>query len=307
MTNKEKAIELKDTIYQLYSKEGRSISYIASLLRINRKVLSTSIQEWGFEKDRSKRHLTPSNQKFLNKNRQLIKARLDKNVTISNIAEELGVPCDYLKRTIINNDAVLLKAKEDYLKRVTLLAKSRRDNTLQNSALNYVSEFPLDEEWRKILGYSNYEVSNFGRVRRLAKRYGAYYLLTPSTNIKSGRPYVTLVGDDGKQRGLQLSRLVAFAFVDGYSDVAKTVNHKDGNVTNCSADNLEWVSQSDNNKHAYDVLGRVVNRHKTNYNILYKGTYEFKTVAAFSRFLGKSETQVRRYLEEPEKHDIKLR
>ena len=40
--------------------------------------------------------------------------------------------------------------------------------------------------------------------------------------------------------------------------------------------------------------------------ILYKDKYEFKTVAAFARFIGMSETQTRRYLDEPEKHDIKL-
>ena len=39
MTNSEKAELLKDTIYQLYSKEGRSKSYISRLLEIDRKIL----------------------------------------------------------------------------------------------------------------------------------------------------------------------------------------------------------------------------------------------------------------------------
>ena len=40
--------------------------------------------------------------------------------------------------------------------------------------------------------------------------------------------------------------------------------------------------------------------------IIYKDKYEFKSIAALSRFIGISETQVRRYLETPEKYNIKL-
>jgi hypothetical protein len=39
------------------------------------------------------------------------------------------------------------------------------------------------------------------------------------------------------------------------------VNHKDGNRSNNNLDNLEWVTYSENHKHAYRVLGRKVNNH----------------------------------------------
>ena len=86
-----------------------------------------------------------------------------------------------------------------------------------------------------------------------------------------------------------------------------TVNHKDGDVTNNKSENLEWVSQSENNIHSYDKLNRKKNVSKPlSFYILYKDCYKFKTVSAFARFINKSETQARRYLKEPEKHDIKL-
>lgn len=106
---------------------------------------------------------------------------------------------------------------------------------------------------------------------------------------------------------LKIHRLVAHAFCEGFSEIRNTVNHIDGNKFNNKASNLEWVSQSENNKHAYTALSRPVNIGKPiDYIISYKDKYQFKTVASFARFIGKSETQARRWIEEsPEKHEIK--
>ena len=54
---------------------------------------------------------------------------------------------------------------------------------------------------------------------------------------------------DGKYHKYYVHRLVAEHFVDGNDE---TVNHKDGNTTNNHASNLEWMSMSDNNKHAQE-------------------------------------------------------
>lgn len=47
-------------------------------------------------------------------------------------------------------------------------------------------------------------------------------------------------------------RLVAMAFVKGMVS-GKEVNHIDGNKRNNAASNLEWVTKSENQLHAYKI------------------------------------------------------
>ncbi len=50
-------------------------------------------------------------------------------------------------------------------------------------------------------------------------------------------------------------RIVAELFIPNPLNLPQ-VNHKDGNKKNNHVDNLEWVSASDNRKHAFRELGR---------------------------------------------------
>lgn len=303
----EKAEMLKSSIAHLYSKEGRSISYISKLLEINRKTISSKIKEWDLPEPEPKHYLTPSNQKFLNKNRNLIKSRLDNGISVANIADELKISRYSLYKTFICNDAVLKKSHEDYINRKRTKTKNRLDDLKNQSSNKYGFENLENEIWKPILGYNGYYVSNKGRVKHYIKKYDDYILLTPTPNKDNGRMYISLQVNNTR-KNLILARVVAHAFVNGHDDKHNTVNHKDGNIQNNNSDNLEWVSQSENNKHAYAVLHRSkVNFKRYKFDkIVYKNKYEFKTVAAFARFINKSETQARRYLDEPDKHEIKL-
>lgn len=98
-------------------------------------------------------------------------------------------------------------------------------------------------EWREVVGYPRYQVSNEGQV--IGPRFG---LMHPSISVK-GYCYVTL--DDRKNKFVH--RLVAEAFL-GPSD--KQVNHKNGVRSDNRVENLEWVTPSENQKHAFAVLGR---------------------------------------------------
>lgn len=113
------------------------------------------------------------------------------------------------------------------------------------------------EEWREVPGFDGkYIVSNMGRVFATGggskRRCG---LVRPSI---SGKGYLGVaLSKNSSPVNLKVHRLVAEAFVPGKSDVHNQVNHIDGNKTNNCADNLEWVSQSENMLHAYRMLGKV--------------------------------------------------
>lgn len=304
ISQKEKIELMQSTISQLYEKEGRSISYIARLLDVDRSNLSKQIHAWNMEQANVS-YLTPSNQKFANKNRQLIISRYDNDVSENRIAAELHVGRDYL-RNIVKHVPELREAQARYVKRCEEKAAERKQDALDASRMEYDYEEIPGEIWKDIIGHDGYQVSNMARVRHYAKRYKRHHLVKPARNVKTGRFYVK-VGD----KNYQLARLVALAFVPGHSKENDTVDHKDTDTDNNVAENLEWVPQSVNNARAYKN-GRKANKaYQANgrfKKIVLDGKYEFKTIEALARFLGVSPTQTQRYLskETPCPHDFKL-
>lgn len=303
MNNREKIYLLKDTIYKLYTLEGRSKSYIAKLLGLNRTMMTSIINyEWKFEMNTSKRYLKPSNQKFANKHREFIISRLNNNQSISSIASELCVSRQYISRTIANGDSKIANAIQEYHNRVSKGVEDKKLRLVESSSLQYTKTLDDSVEWRPILHHDGYFISSDGRVASYKKSYNQYVYISMSLNSAVDRYYVKI----GK-KSYSIHRLVAIHFVDGRSDVKNTVNHKDGNVLNNCADNLEWCTQSENNTHSYRVLHRKVSKKTKNFKkIVLDGKYEFKTIEALAKFLGKSWTQTNRYLTGESKFNRKL-
>jgi|ERR1051326_159855 hypothetical protein len=113
-----------------------------------------------------------------------------------------------------------------------------------------------EEQWKTITGYEGqYEVSTHGRVKSLYRTYQLRWVtievlekfLKPELS-NTGYNRVTLT-KNGKKSKVSIHRIVALAFLGNTPHLH--VNHKDGDKLNNHADNLEWVTASDNQKHAF--------------------------------------------------------
>ena len=126
----------------------------------------------------------------------------------------------------------------------------------------------MNEIWKDIEGYEGlYQVSNLGRVRKLANvsrrlnRWGTYTeyhqkerIIKPAFDSDKQYQFVSL-SYQGKKQLVLVHRLVAKAFIPNPDNLPQ-VNHKDENTTNNRADNLEWVTQLVNNNHGTGIQRR---------------------------------------------------
>lgn len=105
-------------------------------------------------------------------------------------------------------------------------------------------------EWKVIDGYPNYLINRLGVIKSIkpGTKYKSH--LKPS-NCGSGYPSVCLVNESGNKTQT-VHRLVAKAFIPNPLN-KRTVNHINGKKGDNRAENLEWLTHGENNKHSYDI------------------------------------------------------
>lgn len=103
-------------------------------------------------------------------------------------------------------------------------------------------------EWRKIEGWP-YSVSNDGHIRNDRTGFVLKMHKMPKGYMK------VLLCDKGREQYKTVHRLVAEAFIPN-PDGKPQVNHIDGNKQNNHVSNLEWATNSENQLHSWDVLGK---------------------------------------------------
>lgn len=107
----------------------------------------------------------------------------------------------------------------------------------------------MEEIWKNIKNFENYQVSNKGRIKNIRNNK----IVNLHTNSKNGYVYVML-SNKNKKKCARLHRLVAEEFIPNLKN-KPVVNHIDGNKLNNQADNLEWCTQKENVNHAIIKLG----------------------------------------------------
>ncbi len=111
----------------------------------------------------------------------------------------------------------------------------------------------MTEEWRPIEGWPDYEVSNFGQVKRITSWGCGKAGRIRKPIIVSGYLAVTLTHRSGARKLLTIHRLVAKAFLPPPVSPDMEVNHKDADRRNPRVENLEWITRAGNRQHGYDV------------------------------------------------------
>lgn len=116
----------------------------------------------------------------------------------------------------------------------------------------------IREVWMPVKGYEGlYEVSNFGKVKRLS---GCIYVIDKKQNREYVKPIkeniIHQFLDSSGYRTVNLSKkrtrvhvIVAEAFLEK-PRWAECVNHKDGVKSNNFVSNLEWCTNKQNMQHA---------------------------------------------------------
>lgn len=111
----------------------------------------------------------------------------------------------------------------------------------------------MTELWKDIEGYEGrYQVSNTGKVKSIFR-----YKQELKQELHKGEYFRVNIYKDGKSHHKFVAVLVAKAFVSNPEN-KPCVNHKDGNKINNNDWNLEWVTYSENNQHAYDNKLRII-------------------------------------------------
>lgn len=110
----------------------------------------------------------------------------------------------------------------------------------------------MKEIWKDIKDYEGlYQISNYGRVKRLSKQKRNYNINTKNYDIiilpdKIVTPQLNQYGyyrigltKNGKRKCYSVHRLVAQSFIPNPENKLQ-INHKDENKQNNCVDNLEW-------------------------------------------------------------------
>lgn len=109
------------------------------------------------------------------------------------------------------------------------------------------------EKWRDIPGYPGNMVSSFGNVKTVNKNGESKTLRLVEWKTTKGTYLYAYLKSDFGQKGIAVHRLVCQAFCGDppNNGLKYEPNHIDGNKHNNRADNLEWVTRSQNIHHAF--------------------------------------------------------
>lgn len=114
----------------------------------------------------------------------------------------------------------------------------------------------MEEIWKELIGNSVvYLVSNMGNIKTKPRKGKYHFIESHPMKVhtkEDGYQRVMLSLDENGGKYYYIHRIVAKLFIPNPNNL-QFVNHKDGNKSNNCADNLEWCTRSENEKHAWRI------------------------------------------------------
>lgn len=157
----------------------------------------------------------------------------------------------------------------------------------------------MEEVWKNIEGYDDYQVSNLGRVKSTQYHNGTYERLLKPCKDKYCYLSVRLY-KNGKGKMNKVHRLVAQAFLDN-PDNLPFINHRDECKTNNVVENLEWCDRKYNNTYGsrnQRIADKLINgkESKTVYQYTLDGEFlaEYPSTMEVKRQLGYAQSNISR-------------
>lgn len=148
----------------------------------------------------------------------------------------------------------------------------------------------MEHKWYDIPGFSKYEINEYADIRRKDNKEPLRFYIRGGRD-GDGYKSVSLMTDYGSSALLN-NHLIACTIFHGpkpeKTDEIKqwTCNHKDGDKLNCYKDNLEWVSNSGNIRHALTTGLNKSSQHVRVTNTLTNERLEFFSLRELTRWMG---------------------
>jgi hypothetical protein len=154
------------------------------------------------------------------------------------------------------------------------------------------------EIWIEIPDFPDYEISSDGRIRN--KNSGK--IIKPQ-ETSGGYMQVTLYKNrDSKRYNRSVHQLVAYTFYD-VDKPGLDINHQDGRKFNNAVSNLEFLTRSENLKHAYNNGLKVPCGYYTPRKIRIVETGEcFDSILLCARYLNATHNQISKCLRYPHRN-----
>jgi hypothetical protein len=111
----------------------------------------------------------------------------------------------------------------------------------------------MEKIWKKIKGFSEYEISNYGEIKTFNwKNKRVEKIMTPALDGSGYLRTMLKRDEDGKLVTVKVHRLVATTFLENLENKPE-VNHINGIRNDNRVFNLEWCNHSENLKHSFKI------------------------------------------------------